>query len=171
VEVLKMAVKVMVAPAITKSAVERHGPGKATGAGEAARPRRRRSSVYDAEGHEVFITLMCLKCHKMRPLSQFGLRKMSDGAIRNQPWCRTCRSTAGVRGQAKESAETVDSVVSAGPPRIAAEPQAAQIAAGPQAAQVAAEPQAARSVPEEPRPRQGNLAAQVAAALAGGLGR
>jgi len=45
----------------------------------------------DADGAEVFITLMCLKCHKMRPLSQFGLRKMADGAIRNQPWCRTCR--------------------------------------------------------------------------------
>jgi hypothetical protein len=28
----------------------------------------------------------------MRPLSLFGLRKMADGAIRNQPWCRTCRS-------------------------------------------------------------------------------
>jgi hypothetical protein len=57
-----------------------------------AKPKRRRSSVYDADGNEVFITLLCLKCHKMRPLSQFGLRRMADGAIRNQPWCRTCRS-------------------------------------------------------------------------------
>jgi hypothetical protein len=42
----------------------------------------------------VFITLACLKCHKMRPLSQFGLRRMADGAIRNQPWCRACRGGA-----------------------------------------------------------------------------
>jgi hypothetical protein len=27
----------------------------------------------------------------------FGLRKMADGAIRNQPWCRTCRSGAGTK--------------------------------------------------------------------------
>jgi hypothetical protein len=56
-----------------------------------ARPRRK-SSIYDAEGNEVLITLMCLKCRQIKPLAQFGLRKMGDGAIRNQPWCRTCRS-------------------------------------------------------------------------------
>ena len=91
-----MAVKVMVASAIAKG-VARGGPARAAAPAETARPRRRRSSVYDADGNEVFITLMCLKCHKMRPLSQFGLRKMADGAIRNQPWCRTCRSGAGTK--------------------------------------------------------------------------
>jgi hypothetical protein len=57
-----------------------------------AKRKKRGALVFDAHGNEVLITLMCLKCHKMRPLSQFGLRKMADGAIRNQPWCRTCRS-------------------------------------------------------------------------------
>ena len=92
-----MAVKVMVAPAIARGELSppqapRRGAG-AAGDGD-KKPRRRRSSVYDAEGNEVFITLMCLKCHKMRPLSQFGLRRMADGAIRNQPWCRSCRGAA-----------------------------------------------------------------------------
>ncbi|ABS27976.1 hypothetical protein [Anaeromyxobacter sp. Fw109-5] len=90
-----MAVKVMVAPAIAKGELEKAGPKPKRAAPAAAKPKRRRSSVYDADGNEVFITLMCLKCHKMRPLGQFGLRKMADGAIRNQPWCRTCRSGAG----------------------------------------------------------------------------
>ncbi len=57
--------------------------------------KRRKSAVYDAEGNEVLITMMCLKCRSMKPLTMFGLRKMADGAIRNQPWCRTCRSGAG----------------------------------------------------------------------------
>ncbi len=56
--------------------------------------KRRKSAVFDGEGHEVLITMMCLKCRQMKPLGMFGLRKMADGAIRNQPWCRTCRSGA-----------------------------------------------------------------------------
>ncbi len=70
-------------------------PARRPSATEAPRPRKRRASaVFDADGHEVLITLMCLKCHHMRPLAQFGLRKMPDGAIRNQPWCRGCRGAA-----------------------------------------------------------------------------
>src|SRR5262244_1674587 len=56
---------------------------------------RRKTAVYDANGQEVLITLMCLKCHKVKPLTQFGLRRMADGAVRNQPWCRSCRSLSG----------------------------------------------------------------------------
>jgi hypothetical protein len=75
--------------------------------------KRRRSSVFDGEGNEVFITLVCLKCHKTRPLSQFGLRRMADGAIRNQPWCRPCRSDATPRkaragGSAPEGATAAE---------------------------------------------------------------
>ncbi len=71
---------------------------------EAGQPRKRRkTSIYDHEGNEVLITLMCIKCKNIRPLMQFGLRKMADGAIRNQPWCRPCRSGA----SAKKSAEPV----------------------------------------------------------------
>jgi hypothetical protein len=69
---------------------------KAKEAREPGRRGRRKSAVYDANGNEVLITLMCLKCRRVKPLMQFGLRKMADGAIRNQPWCRTCRSVAGV---------------------------------------------------------------------------
>src|SRR5512138_1437432 len=90
-----MAVKVMVAPAIANGVIEKHArPARRAPDAAPPKPKRRRSAVYDADGNEVFITLMCLKCHKMRPLSQFGLRRMADGAIRNQPWCRTCRSGA-----------------------------------------------------------------------------
>lgn len=151
-----MAVKVMVAPSIAARAIEREAPGAKRDA--AAKPRKRRSSVYDADGNEVFITLMCLKCHKMRPLSQFGLRKMADGAIRNQPWCRTCRSAAGTKGKGRESAETVDSPVTEGSPEPMAD------------APLIAVPEAAEAPAAEPR-ADANLSAQIAAALAAGLGR
>ena len=66
--------------------------------------KRRKSAVYDADGNEVLITMMCLKCRAMKPLTAFGLRKMADGAIRNQPWCRGCRSGAGApKGSKKEA--------------------------------------------------------------------
>lgn len=142
-----MAVKVMVAPAIARGDLQPARPAQRAAAPDAEkRPRRRKSAVYDADGNEVFITLMCLKCHKMRPLSQFGLRKMADGAIRNQPWCRTCRSGASPKAR-KGSAETEETFVPAAP---AAEPAAE---AGPR-----------------PAADAGLLAAQVAAALYRGRG-
>jgi len=69
--------------------------------------KKRKSAVYDAEGNEVLITMMCLKCRSMKPLTMFGLRKMADGAIRNQPWCRACRSGAGGVKQKKDKVEEV----------------------------------------------------------------
>jgi hypothetical protein len=153
-----MAVRVMVAPAIAKGVVEKPAAASALRQpGEARKQKRRRSSVYDADGSEVFITLMCLKCHKMRPLSQFGLRKMADGAIRNQPWCRTCRSAAGTKGKGRGSTETGDSTVAEGSP----EPIEPALAVVEPVAPDAAEPRAAT----------GSLSAQIAAALAAGLGR
>ncbi len=132
-----MAVKVMVAPAIAKGEVE-NGRGARDPAAP-PKPRRRRSSVYDADGNEVFLTLMCLKCHKMRPLSQFGLRKMADGAIRNQPWCRTCRSSTGAEK----------------PRRI----EEAAVPADPSTAAGAVSPPSSKPVPAS------QLAAEVAAAI------
>lgn len=141
-----MAVKVMVAPAIVKREVE--GEASAAKRAPAAKPRRRRSAVYDAEGNEVFITLMCLKCHKMRPLSLFGLRKMSDGSIRNQPWCRTCRSGAGAsNGKVREEAATAEDSPIPG-----------------------VSPADAPSSEAEPGKKRRNVAAEVAAALAAGRG-
>ncbi|BDG10398.1 hypothetical protein [Anaeromyxobacter paludicola] len=149
-----MAVKVMVATAIAR---EPEKPEKKPRAQGEEKPKRRRSSVYDADGNEVFITLMCLKCHKMRPLSQFGLRKMADGAIRNQPWCRGCRSGAGA-GAGKKKEEAVSAAPSLEP--VAAPP----VLAAPEAPAVPAASQAAPARPANP-------SAQIAAALAAGLGR
>jgi len=142
-----MAVKVMVAPAIANAAIAKRAPAARQGA-VPAKPKRRRSSVYDADGNEVFITLLCLKCRKMRPLSQFGLRKMADGAIRNQPWCRTCRSGSGAEKPAKGSAEAAESPASEVPALEAAPTPAA-----------------------EPRRPSSSVAAEVAAALAAGMRR
>jgi hypothetical protein len=143
-----MAVKVMVAPAIVNGDVARPGPSRKRDLAAAPKPKRRRSSVYDADGNEVFITLMCLKCHKMRPLSQFGLRKMADGAIRNQPWCRTCRSGAGAEKPRKERTEPVEAV-------------AAEASSAPPA------PEPVAATPPIRRPAS-SVAAEVAAALAAG---
>ena len=49
------------------------------------------SNNYD--GHEP--TRICPHCGKEKPLSAFGFRKMKpgkDGEIRNQSWCKECRS-------------------------------------------------------------------------------
>ncbi len=144
-----MATKLMIAPALA-----RRDPGTAPGTPAAARPspadakpKRRRSSVYDADGNEVFITLVCLKCHRTRPLSQFGLRKMADGAIRNQPWCRSCRGGATAEPGAKRGRKTV---------------------AGEQDPSVSGESSGTEASQPERVLDAGTLAAQVVAALQGG---
>src|SRR3954451_23917203 len=94
--------------------------------------KRRKTAIYDGEGHEVLITLMCLKCKGMKPLAQFGLRKMADGAIRNQPWCRTCRSQAGTKPvkpdvSAELAAEQAPAIVLASEPEHAPAIVAAEV--------------------------------------------
>jgi hypothetical protein len=86
-----------VTPVLTPQVPEKQAREAKDGAGPKESRKRRRSAVFDAEGHEVLITMMCLKCRSMKPLTMFGLRKMADGAIRNQPWCRTCRSGASTK--------------------------------------------------------------------------
>jgi len=135
-----MAVKVMLAPAIAQREAAPPPNPRAGGDGKA---KRRRSSVFDADGNEVFITIVCLKCHKTRPLSQFGLRKMADGAIRNQPWCKTCRS--GTASDVPRRKKAVDATAAA--------------------EGASAEGSAAR--PEQPVDA-GLMAAQIVAALHGG---
>jgi len=54
---------------------------------------RRSAQLFDVEGNPVHIRLTCLCCKEVKPLAAFGLRKMSNGTVRNQPWCRACRST------------------------------------------------------------------------------
>lgn len=109
--------------------------------------KRRRSAVFDADGHEVLITMMCLKCRSMKPLAMFGLRKMADGAIRNQPWCRTCRSGASTKKKEQlvdpQGAHAVEQPVALEVGVVAA-PHAAE-----QLPLVAAAPDAAGAPPED----------------------
>jgi hypothetical protein len=101
----------MMPPPASKEAKTAREPGQ---------PRKRRkSAVYDADGHEVLISLMCIKCRSLKPLAQFGLRKMADGAIRNQPWCRTCRSGAGTRKPKDDKATETMNVVAEAPAAVA----------------------------------------------------
>lgn len=60
---------------------------------EAPKKRRQKRDcrIFDAEGNEVFLSVYCVHCQQTKPLPAFGLRKMADGGIRNQPWCRECR--------------------------------------------------------------------------------
>ncbi len=113
-------------------------PAETSAPGTEKVPRKRRkSAVFDADGNEVLITMMCLKCRSMKPLAMFGLRKMADGAIRNQPWCRTCRSGA----SPKKKKDDVDSVEAAVPVENAVPAEVvvqAEAAAGSSAAPVAA---------------------------------
>ena len=78
---------------VTPNLTPQPEPKKDPNAPKAPR-KRRKSAIFDGDGHEVLITMMCLKCKAMKPLLMFGLRKMADGAVRNQPWCRSCRSGA-----------------------------------------------------------------------------
>jgi hypothetical protein len=152
-----MAVKVMVAPAIANGELTKK-PHKAPARKPAEpRPKRRKTAVYDSEGNEVFITLICLKCQKIRPLFQFGLRKMADGSIRNQPWCRTCRSAPSAKAEAE--AKAADEAASAGESPVSGE---SPVPPPSPAAHPAAKP------PE--RRRSGAVAAEVAAALLAGRG-
>lgn len=36
-------------------------------------------------------TRICPKCKKEKTISEFGFRKMGDGKVRNQSWCKDCR--------------------------------------------------------------------------------
>lgn len=122
----------MMAPPAPEKAKQRE-PGQ-------GQPRKRRkSAVYDADGQEVLISLMCIKCKTLKPLAQFGLRKMADGAIRNQPWCRTCRSGAGSKKPKVGKAAAAAAPVEEAAPVL----QVVPAAASPEAGESPAEPVAA----------------------------
>jgi hypothetical protein len=108
-----------VTPMLSPPEKEKRAPqGDAPAAPKEPR-KRRKSAVFDADGNEVLITMMCLKCRSMKPLAMFGLRKMADGAIRNQPWCRTCRSGAS-SGKKKAPADAPEAVQVVEAPRVGA---------------------------------------------------
>ncbi len=64
----------------------------------AAKPARKRldARLFTAAGDEVFITQICTRCHKAKPLKAFGLRRMDDGKLRFIPQCKVCRTTPSV---------------------------------------------------------------------------
>ena len=37
-------------------------------------------------------TRKCPHCKQVKPLSEFGYRRMGSGVIRNQSWCKDCRA-------------------------------------------------------------------------------
>ena len=41
-------------------------------------------------------TRICPRCNIEKPLSDFGFRNMGNGEIRNQSWCKECRSNGQV---------------------------------------------------------------------------
>ncbi len=130
--------------------------GKEKKAGEGQPRKRRKSAVYDADGNEVLISLMCLKCRTIKPLAQFGLRKMADGAIRNQPWCRTCRSGAGTKkpkGKAAEATAEAEASVSVAEEATAALQVVAAEAELPESADVALAEESSADAPGEEEPQ------------------
>ena len=52
---------------------------------------RRDLRLFDSEGREVTVTLVCTSCHRSRPFAHFGIRRMADGKLRSIPQCRACR--------------------------------------------------------------------------------
>ncbi len=68
------------------------GPDSVSSTAPVGAQGRREPRVYDADRAEVFITMRCPRCRKSKPLRDFGLRRMADGRIRNQPQCVKCRA-------------------------------------------------------------------------------
>jgi hypothetical protein len=50
------------------------------------------SPIIQASGYdEGELTRVCPHCGEEKPMSEFGLRDMGNGTIRNQSWCKDCR--------------------------------------------------------------------------------
>ena len=54
-------------------------------------PQRPKIQSHGYNGSEP--TRICPNCQKEKPLSEFGFRQMENGEIRNQSWCKDCRSS------------------------------------------------------------------------------
>lgn len=67
------------------------GEGEPPASPAPVKRQRREPRVFDADGREVFITQICTKCARSKPLRAFGLRLMPDGKVRSIPQCRACR--------------------------------------------------------------------------------
>jgi hypothetical protein len=45
---------------------------------------------------------VCTKCEAIKPLHMVGLRRLSDGSIRNQSQCNSCRTESTKRRRKKQ---------------------------------------------------------------------
>jgi ribosomal protein L33 len=51
---------------------------------------RRDRRLFDSNGNEVLINLICTACGKSKPFSEFGAR-LVNGQMRSIPQCTSCR--------------------------------------------------------------------------------
>jgi hypothetical protein len=47
--------------------------------------------LFDADGNEVLVTLICTRCRQAKPFKAFGIRRMPDGGLRSISQCSPCR--------------------------------------------------------------------------------
>ena len=58
-----------------------------------AAPTRIPCDLFTADGTPVIVTMVCTRCHRMKPLRAFGLRRI-DGKLRSIAQCKRCRRAA-----------------------------------------------------------------------------
>ena len=52
-----------------------------------------KKTIVNADGYDGSEpTRECPKCGERKPISEFGYRDMGNDIIRNQSWCKNCRS-------------------------------------------------------------------------------
>lgn len=49
------------------------------------------TDLFTSDGTPVLITQFCIVCHQLKPLKQFGLRRV-EGKIRSNSQCKKCRA-------------------------------------------------------------------------------
>ncbi len=69
-------------------------PSTPEASSERRKRQRRPAQVFDSSGAPVIIRYPCSKCGRMKPLAAFGLRRMGNGQLRNNPQCGPCRGSA-----------------------------------------------------------------------------
>ena len=53
----------------------------------------KRSTISSEGYHDGILYRRCPHCGEVKPISEFGLRAMRpDGPVREQSWCKQCRS-------------------------------------------------------------------------------
>jgi hypothetical protein len=50
------------------------------------------TALFNADGRPVYVTMLCPKCRKVKPLRAFGLRRLA-GRLRSISQCKRCRGS------------------------------------------------------------------------------